>query len=463
LFKAQAIQKNFFNNFYNDSIAKKLFVLIRRYTEGELYQKFGFFFLLLTAFFIPIRLTPSLISLSLLLVLYLPNALKYSTLTISFYFPFIMAGNKPQEVKAEKEKRKNEPYITYFYFFIFSAFICGLVGIDPIKSIKGILSLLLSSLLIFVTRDLCTKHGTLHVFGALLIGQIFASTMTYLLKLFSITSPQFFHGEVTQSGQLALIVFTTVCFFILLKRYPHSAVIPAQAEAVFLAQSVSFSRVRAIQLLLFYALPVQSLNLIINLKRGPWIGVFISLLTVLLMFRKKLIAPFILVTVTIFLLSSSIQKRLGESYEHFVITGGRKIIWDIGFELAATYPLGIGLTNSPFLQKFSDDIPKELKHFHNNFINILVETGSASFCIYLIWISSILLHCFKKHQIRKQIIAFYSPLFLLGAAILSWQIAGIFEYNAGDKEILLVVFLIIGIIGALTQAVSDSRQQQNLP
>jgi hypothetical protein len=35
--------------------------------------------------------------------------------------------------------------------------------------------------------------------------------------------------------------------------------------------------------------------------------------------------------------------------------------------------------------------------------------------------------------------------------LLAWQIAGLFEYNIGDKEVILAIYIVIGLAYALTK------------
>jgi O-antigen ligase len=133
-----------------------------------------------------------------------------------------------------------------------------------------------------------------------------------------------------------------------------------------------------------------------------------------------------------------VQQRLLDSYEHFTIAGGRSTIWRIGAELASEYPLGIGYHNSGILRQFAPEIPSELKHFHNNLINIAAETGWLGMAVFVWFIVSIVTLCFKDRS---------APLYVaIGCAIVSWQVAGLVEYNFGDSEITLVVWALLGLV-----------------
>jgi O-antigen ligase len=126
-----------------------------------------------------------------------------------------------------------------------------------------------------------------------------------------------------------------------------------------------------------------------------------------------------------------IRNRILEGRRDFNIAGGRKIMWQIGKELTQQYPMGIGFGNSRELRSFSYEIPPQHRHFHNNFLNIAVETGWPGILIFITWIGIILRNIGSLNGL---------PL-----ALLSNQMAGLVEYNFGDSEILMILFICLGI------------------
>jgi O-antigen ligase len=118
------------------------------------------------------------------------------------------------------------------------------------------------------------------------------------------------------------------------------------------------------------------------------------------------------------------------------------MLWDIGVDLSTRFPLGVGVRNSRFLQTFSDEIPEEMNHFHNNLINITVEGGWIALSLFLWWIVSILRVSFTRSAQPG-----WSPLLsAIGCAVLSWQVAGLVEYNWGDSEVRMMVYITLGLL-----------------
>jgi O-antigen ligase len=178
--------------------------------------------------------------------------------------------------------------------------------------------------------------------------------------------------------------------------------------------------------------------LVVNLKRGPWLGVLVGASLLFLLYARRLALIAIAGAAFLVLAVTPVRERLLDSWEHFTISGGRSTIWRIGTELASEYPLGIGYHNSGILRQFAPEIPPELKHFHNNLLNIAAETGWLGVAVFMWFIVAVVRACFRDTS---------SPLYVaIGCAIISWQTAGLVEYNFGDSEVTIVVWALLGLV-----------------
>lgn len=364
-----------------------------------------------------------------------------------------------------------------FIFFILSALVCGLFGFRPIGSSFEVLRLAFMATLTLCTFDILQsgKTNIRTCFLVLISAQTIAATYSIFEAAAAGQLPHLFIGAVSESGQLALVLplamgltlgslnlpkdkFPILISFVLLAAallfgfrsqtltHPslaNLALIPLIATLVLAIAKIIRSTERQSHLaIIMIALPLLSAALILNLKRGPWLGVAAALLVLLWIFQRRLIAPVVTIGACIFLCFPPVQSRLAASEEHFFIAGGRSAIWQIGADLASRYPLGIGFENSGVLRKFSDEVPAELKHFHNNALNILVETGLLGLLCFIWWIVSLLRLSFSAPAHSRLISS------AVGASILAWQTAGIVEYNFGDSEVLLIAFLAWGFLSA---------------
>lgn len=186
---------------------------------------------------------------------------------------------------------------------------------------------------------------------------------------------------------------------------------------------------------LFFVITLTSL--LINVKRAPIIAAMSVTSAILVVFNKltlRLIGIAALQIGAVVAFIPSIRERFISSIDHFLIAGGRSDIWEIGIYILE-HGTPLGYANSRYLHSFNESIPANLTHFHSNFLNILVEVGAIPL--------TILGYAFYVLIMRAR-----GDKFLLSLALstLAIVIGGIFEYNLGDTEILLLLFLIFGII-----------------
>ena len=200
-------------------------------------------------------------------------------------------------------------------------------------------------------------------------------------------------------------------------------------------------------------LPILASTLLVNLKRGPWLGVISGFALLALLTKRKLFLAPIALAIFSAICITPIRDRVIEAKDHFFITGGRSEIWQIGFELLQKYPLGIGFENSGVLREFSNTIPHNLKHFHSNLLNIAVETG---------WLGLLLFVGFFYYLLNDFLLARQKlpGAAWIAAGITSCFCAGFVEYNFGDSAVCNYLYIFIGL-GFSLIAIYPSYQSQS--
>lgn len=197
-----------------------------------------------------------------------------------------------------------------------------------------------------------------------------------------------------------------------------------------------------------------------------------GLLVFLFLSGRRLILPAVVTLLVLLFLMDPVRARLAQSVEHFFISGGRSSIWEVGVELASRFPLGIGYENCQILNLYSREIPPELEHFHSNVLNVLVEHGWIGLALYCWWLLSLWARAFPRFATHRESPTPAPPpptsekeltpefsrerntksshyiLRGLGCGLLSWQCAGLVEYNFGDSEVMLLAFLMSGLLVA---------------
>jgi O-antigen ligase len=220
----------------------------------------------------------------------------------------------------------------------------------------------------------------------------------------------------------------------------------------------------------FHLLSISSVLIVsamlINLKRGPWFGLFAAILVMGIILPRKIIFSCLLLGAVLVLALSPSRHRLKELPEHFTISGGRAMMWEVGVELTKRYPLGLGLKNAKYMQKFDPSFPPSHRHLHNNFLNIVVETGWLGLITYIWWMLTVLALAYNSFKTtnhssdtRKKNLGMLS--FTLGCSLLAWQIAGTVEYNFGDSEIRLIAFVFIGLLITISSALAANKSNQS--
>lgn len=414
------------------------------------------------------------------------------TWTYSILLPILLTWliAKAPGLRASLESSKSLARPLSFLIVLF--IVSSIAGIDFVHSLRPLFSLLGFAITIFFFA----RYSKFWVVAlALTTGQAIAGFHSIVDSGFPDSVPGIFLGKVTESGQISITLFLALALGMAFLKFgslresgvgglQHLRIPPFQhfkflglavgtslllfavgfsdsygfsyqlrflllaaALVVMIGQNIvpiklTASASRWGRFVITTALPLISVALLVNLKRGPWLGTAVSMVVAMVILAPRFV-PLALAAVSLLAVSvPPIRERLAESYEHFTITGGRQVIWEVGGELAVRYPLGIGFQNSPVLREYSSEIPPELRHFHNNFLNILVEAGSLGLGAFLWLIISVVRLTFRRQSELSSPDAILTLGVCLG--IISWQVAGLVEYNFGDTEVLLVFISIIG-------------------
>lgn len=405
----------------------------------------------LAAFLIPLKLSLAYATLAPLIILW----------WVSFF------TNAQQRSFSIAERRTLVPLLLFFLMCAISS----LVGVDFRHGLSALISLFFfaGTIPVFLRYAPLTQTA-----AALLAGQTIASAHSFLDAAFPGTFPNMFQGKVTESGQLAVSAVLAISlmwhFAAREGRMPatrrslalggallllllatsfraHAALPPnttvamcAALLACFLASVRRSLRASGAEqrvcLLASVQIPLLVCALLVNLKRGPWLGVLVGCALFFAVYAKRVLAGLVAASCIAAISLEPIRDRLLASYEHFTISGGRSTMWRIALDLASEYPLGIGYHNSGIVRTLAPEIPPELKHFHSNVLNIVAETGWLGATFFAWFIVTLLRSCFVD---RRNILAVG-----MGCAIVSWQTAGLVEYNIGDSEVLILVWMLVG-------------------
>jgi len=191
------------------------------------------------------------------------------------------------------------------------------------------------------------------------------------------------------------------------------------------------------------------ISIFLTFSRNVYLGIAVAIfLTGIVISRKTLIAVTILLLLLYFFSPGQVKERINSIFDpNHPNNYPRLVMWQTGITIFRDYPLtGTGDNEITEVYKMYKEpvYHGEGSHFHNNFIMILVTTGIFGFAGYCGFLITLLLKQIRIYRIcENEYLKKLSFGSILG--FISFNIAGIFEWNFGDWEVLSVFLFIISI------------------
>jgi len=213
------------------------------------------------------------------------------------------------------------------------------------------------------------------------------------------------------------------------------------------------------------------LIILLSMTRSSWVGLFFGLLTLSFLKSKKYFFTFTLVIILgSFIIYPYIPADIKERFKSIIDlqnqTNKERIYMAmIARNIIKEHPfLGIGPGNlSGQLKNYvSDGIDPNwsIPHLHNNLLQIAVDKGllglASWIAIFIKWLLDSIKTFYKNRNFYPDLIA--------GAisVVIAFLISGLFEYNFGDSEILMLLLFIMAIPYALLKySTADSPIQSS--
>ncbi|MEE8268966.1 MAG: O-antigen ligase family protein [Nitrospinaceae bacterium] len=187
----------------------------------------------------------------------------------------------------------------------------------------------------------------------------------------------------------------------------------------------------------------------LTLLRQSWLGLFMA--AIFLLFIKKrvlVLVPILLVGLILMFGPHTIAERLKSIVDLKQASNNERImLWKAGWEVFKDYPLtGCGFKcldvvadqypEHPILQKYP--------HLHSN-MQIAVETGAIGLCAWIsIWIVYFVQLTRRSRQIPPDANERW-VIFGSAAAVIAFLVAGMFENNFYDSEIIILMYFIMAL------------------
>jgi O-antigen ligase len=217
------------------------------------------------------------------------------------------------------------------------------------------------------------------------------------------------------------------------------------------------------------AVILQTLCLAFTFTRGAYAGFLAGVLFLVCVREWRFVfLPVGAVLLALLLLPDSVISRAASSFDFQDWTVAHRFaMLRIGWHIFADHPLlGAGLINLQQLYRcymLPTDVHVPM-HLHNNFIQILATMGMigiAAFLTFLLGILALQVRAYRRAEPGQR----FRRALLLGclAASVGFLVNGLFEYNFGDSEVLMLFYFVVGLSLALGRIVPPALQSDRIP
>lgn len=221
-----------------------------------------------------------------------------------------------------------------------------------------------------------------------------------------------------------------------------------------------------------------SLALVITFKRGAWLAFVIVMLVALCskavqsepfcVIKQKFRRTHLMSALFVFLLlvygffaSGAITQWKNTADEHLqdmVAAGGRTCMWiQITPEIVRQYPLGIGFKalNSDMMRSIAPQVEKHHNHVHSNIMQSAIDGGWIGLLLFCCWMVSAFRTTLKHAAFNSRAASNRNFDNVLGYSLMLMLLAlfimGLFEYQIGTGQIVLLYGMIMGCAAAGAQ------------
>lgn len=205
---------------------------------------------------------------------------------------------------------------------------------------------------------------------------------------------------------------------------------------------------------------ILTAGLIFSETRGSWLGAILAVFLLFWMKDKRLAFALILLALCAFyLLPERVQTRAYSIYS--ALTDGtidepRFNMWQTGLNMIAAHPLlGVGPDRVKDLVSHYGGNPNYqpiyFMHLHNNYLQLAAERGIPGLLAW-IWFLTAIVWMIVRNMVKKTFpVGSFPYAFNLGflGAMISLLIAGVFEFNLGDSEVLMLFLFLCACVVSL--------------
>jgi O-antigen ligase len=222
------------------------------------------------------------------------------------------------------------------------------------------------------------------------------------------------------------------------------------------ALGMIFFRRGKTRLLWGLALVLSGVALVLTMTRSGWIGLGVALCVILFLWKPKaLIFVPVLGGLVFFASPRPIKDRALSIFSSTEFSNMARVeYFRAGIKIIKDYPLhGTGPKTVDMVFQDSkyglDELPKKNVHLHNNLLQIAAERGIPALLAWLAFVVMAFIALLKL--VKEKGTDYRAPAAGALAALAAFFVAGFFEYNFGDSEVLTLLLFIVTMPFALAR------------
>ncbi len=190
---------------------------------------------------------------------------------------------------------------------------------------------------------------------------------------------------------------------------------------------------------------ITAAGMLLHNKRGVWMAAALSTVIWMIWNRQWKLLRLTLLAFLVAIALPTVRARLSSIPDQWSSNhGSRGTLWkEVAPRMMERHPDGLGYNGSTY-EEFREVLPREfhlevgLRHLHNNYLQIRLELGWPGVILWSLWMLWFLIQSFRGPR---------SPLrSAASCALFALLINGIFEYNFGDSEVLMLYMTLFGLV-----------------
>jgi putative inorganic carbon (hco3(-)) transporter len=212
-------------------------------------------------------------------------------------------------------------------------------------------------------------------------------------------------------------------------------------------------------------LALISLALLGAFTRGIWLGTLAGTIYLVIRYRRWMVALIPVAVVLLYLVSPSWLQRRNESIfepQQDSSSMARLVMLQTGFRMIRAHPVfGLGPERvGPEFDKYTPEgvtLPRAwYGHLHNSLLQLAAERGIPC-VLFIVWFFYEVMRE-NEQRVRNGLAGQRALSFAAVGATIGLLVAGLFEYNVGDSEVLMLYLFAVSIPAAWARlAVHSAR------